>query len=134
MSNRKVLAALQKWSGFSQETVLQYLSFGSGPIIKISPMSGALGYYNATGNPAILNIRDYYVNILESTPSSYVRESLAFLLSVTVLHEFVHFGTHVNGISEGAYEFGAGFEKEAFNVILTTDNAGRVRLNFANYY
>lgn len=134
MSNHKVLSALEKWSGLSQKTIIDYLSFGQGPIIKIIPMTGSLGYFNGKENPAILNIRDYYVNILEATPSSYVRESMAFLLSVTVLHEFVHFGNYINGNSEGAYEFGTGFEIEAFNVIVSTDNAGKLSINFMKYY
>lgn len=115
MSNRKVLSALQKWTGFSQNEIIEHLSFGSGPIIKIVPMSGAYGYFNGSENPAILNIRQNYVDALEVAPFSYTRESLSFLLSVTVLHEFVHLGAHVNGIIKGAYEFVNNFEKEAFN-------------------
>lgn len=73
-------------------------------------------------------------NILEATPSLYVKESLAFLLSVTVLHEMVHFGAHINGISEGAYEFGDSFEKEAFNIVVNVDNLDRIFINFLKYY
>lgn len=134
MSNRKVLSALKKWSGFSEETVLEYLSFGKGPIIKVVPMTGAFGYFNGKENPAVLNIRDSYVDALEFAPFSFTRESLAFLLSVTVLHEFIHFGTHLNGVSEGAYDFGNVFEKEAFNIIVNTDNLNRVYINFAKYF
>jgi hypothetical protein len=53
---------------------------------------------------------------------------------MTVLHEFVHLGAHINGISEGAYKFGNNFEKEAFNIIVNTDNLNKVYINFAKYY
>lgn len=134
MSNKDVFAALKKWSGLSEDKILEYLSFGEGPIIKVGPMGRSLGNYNATINPAILNIKEYYVNILESTPSSFVKKPIAFLLAVTILHEFVHFGNHVNGISEGAYEFGTSFEKEAFNVVVNTNNLNDVFINFVNHF
>jgi hypothetical protein len=36
----------------------------------------------------------------------------------------------VNNISEGKYDFGLGFERDAFNVIVNDDNAGTVVINF----
>jgi hypothetical protein len=80
MNNRKVLFALQKWTGFSQNEIIEHLSFGNGPIIKIVPMIGAYGYFNGSENPAILNIRQNYVDALEVAPFSYTRESLSFIV------------------------------------------------------
>jgi hypothetical protein len=56
------------------------------------------------------------------------------MLSVTILHEYVHFATARNNISEGQYDFGNGFERDAFNVIVDDDNAGTVVIKFSKYF
>lgn len=134
MSNRKVMSAIKKWSGFSEQVIIDHLGFGEGPIIKVGGASGSLGYFRASENPAILNIRKYYADALEVAPLSFHKEALSFLLAVTVLHEYVHLGAHANGMSEGAYDFGENFEREAFNLVVNTDNVGKVFIDFREYF
>jgi hypothetical protein len=132
-SNPKVLNALQAYSGFSKQQILDYLQFGKGPVIKIEEMTGKYGFFGPYSK--VLNIRASYVRGLEQASYQSTQEATAFLLAVTILHEFVHFGTDSNKItSDGLYEFGSGFERDAFNVIINKDNAGKIVISFTKYF
>lgn len=133
-NNPKVMAALQTYSGFTKQQILNQLTFGQGPTIKVEEMSGRFGFYNRNNGNKTLHIRASYVRGLEQSGLQSTQEATAFLLAVTILHEFVHFGTTQNNISEGAYDFGLGFERDAFNVIVDDDNAGNVVIKFSSYF
>jgi hypothetical protein len=133
-NNPKVLAALQTYSGFSKQQILNHLTFGQGPIIKVEEMNGRFGFYNKNNGNKTLHIRASYVRGLEQAFLQSTQEATAFLLAVTILHEYVHLGTTQNNISEGVYDFGYGFERDAFNVIVDDDNAGSVVIKFSKYF
>jgi len=133
-SNPKVLSALQKYSGFSKQQILNHLTFGNGPTIKVEEMNNRFGFYNEYNGNKMLHIRASYVRGLEQSFLQSTQEATAFLLAVTILHEYVHLGTAANNISEGVYDFGYGFEKDAFNVIVDDDNAGTVVIKFSKYF
>jgi hypothetical protein len=133
-NNPKVLNALQKYSGFSKQQILNHLTFGQGPNIKVEEMNGRFGFYNKNNGNKTLHIRASYVRGLEQSHLQSTQEATAFLLAVTILHEYVHLGTTQNNISEGVYDFGYGFERDAFNVIVDDDNAGTVVLKFSKYF
>ncbi|PZX60927.1 hypothetical protein, partial [Hydrotalea sandarakina] len=132
--NPKVLNALQKWSGLSKQQILDKLTFGHGPTIKVEEMIGRFGFYNKKSSENILHIRASYVRGLEQSKLVSTKQATAFLLAVTILHEFVHYGTGLNNISEGQYDFGLRFERDAFNVIVDDDNAGNVVIKFSEYF
>ncbi|MBC7935951.1 MAG: hypothetical protein H7Y86_11430 [Rhizobacter sp.] len=50
------------------------------------------------------------------------------------MHEYIHYGTVHNNISEGSYEFGWGFEKDVFNIIGEDVNAIQTAIIFAQYF
>jgi hypothetical protein len=131
-NNPKVLNALQAYSGFTKQEILNKLTYGKGPTIKIADMTGKYGYYSPYSK--VLNIRASYIRGLEQSSLQSTQEATSFLLAVTVLHEFVHYGTAHNEISEGMYDFGLGFERDAFNVIVSKDNAGEVVMSFTKYF
>jgi Metallopeptidase toxin 3 len=133
-NNPKVLSALQTYSGFSKQQILNHLTFGQGPTIKVEEMTGRFGFYNKNNGNKTLHIRASYVRGLEQAYLQSTQEATAFLLAVTILHEYVHLGTTQNNISEGVYDFGYGFERDAFNVIIDDDNAGTVVLKFSQYF
>lgn len=133
-NNPKVLNALQAYSGFSKQIILNHLTFGQGPTIKVEEMSGRFGFYNKNNGNKTLHIRASYVRGLEQAYLQSTQEGTAFLLAVTILHEYVHLGTTQNNISEGVYDFGYGFERDAFNVIVDDDNAGTVVIKFSKYF
>lgn len=132
-NNPKVLKALQKWSGFTKQQILEKLVFkqGNGPIIKIKQLPGVYGHYNHKLSPGILEIDEAVVSGLEISFLQSTQEGTAFLLAATILHEFVHFGENSNGLTNtGQVEFGTEFEKMAFGVTITTANAVRVSILF----
>jgi Metallopeptidase toxin 3 len=130
----EVMAALQKWSGFSKQKILEKLTFGNGPKIKVEEMHGSVGWNNEKTSPGIIHVRASFVRGLESSYYQSTKQSTAFLLAVTILHEFVHYGRHHNKLSEGGYEWGWGFEQEAFNVIISDENASKYYLNISKYF
>lgn len=133
-NNPKVLNALQFYSGFTKQKILDYLTFGQGPKIKIEEMSGIFGYYNKEVSSNTLHLRASYVRGLEIAHLQSTQDATSFLLAVTILHEFVHLGTNQNNISEGGYDFGLGFERDAFNVIVDETNSSKIVVRFSKYF
>ena len=133
-NNPAVMSALQKYSGFSKQQILDNLTYGQGPTIKVEEMNGRFAFYNKNSGPSTLHIRASYVRGLEQAYLPSTQQATAFLLGVCILHEFIHYGTTKNNISEGGYDFGTGFERDAFNVIVDDDNAGNVVLRFRQYF
>jgi len=130
----EVMSALVKYSGFSKTQILNHLTFGQGPTIKIQEMNDRFGFYNKNTSASTLFISASYVRGLEQAFLERTKQGTAFLLAVTILHEFVHFGTASNNKSEGVYEFGIGFEKDAFHVVVNETNANKVVINFSKYF
>lgn len=133
-SNPKVITALQVYTGFTKQQILDHLTFGQGPLIKLEEMTGRFGYYNKRNGINTLHVRSSYVRGLEQSFLASTQSATAFLLAVTILHEYIHLGTSQNNKSEGIYDFGNGFERDAFNVIVDDNNAGIVIIKFSNYF
>ena len=130
--NPEVMNALQTWSGLSKQQIIDNLTYGQGLLIKIEDqnMDGRYAYYNKNSGVKVMHVRASYVRGLEMAILPSTKKATAFLLAVSVLHELVHYGTNLNHISEGIYDFGYGFEKDAFNIIVDDDNAGNVVVAF----
>lgn len=129
-NNPRVLLALQKYTGFSKQKIIDHLTFGKGPTLKVEDMVDRYAFYNKSKGESTLHIRASYVRGLEQAFLQSTREATSFLLAITILHEYVHFGTHSNGIIEGEYEFGDFFERELFGVTVQDDNAGTILIKF----
>ncbi len=134
VNNPSVLSALQMWSGLSKQYILNHLTYGQGAIIKIEEMAGRFGFYNRTNGVSTIHLSAGEVRDLETTQLASTKQALSFLLAVTILHEFCHYGTAASNKSEGVFEFGNLFEKKAFNVIVTDNNAGDVVIKFSKYF
>jgi len=133
-NNPKVLNALQTWSGFSKQQILNHLTYGQGPKIKVEEMTGRYAWYKKEPGNNTLKVRASYVRGLEVANLEKTKEGTAFLLAVSILHEYIHLGTNHNNISEGKYDFGLGFEMEAFNVIVEDNNANTIVIKFSQYF
>ena len=124
--NPKVLNALQKWSGFSKQEILEklILRLGSGPEILVSDAVGPnYGKYNHQIARGVLFIDPITVNnFQQAQQSSKEEDALAFMLSIIILHEFTHFGINSMGLlNTGRFKFvetGREFERMLFDVIL----------------
>mgnify|MGYP006356696685 FL=1 len=132
--NPEVLNALQAYSGFSKQQILEHLTYGQGPTIKVEEMGGRFGYYDKNNGINTLHVRASYVRGLEQSYFESTKKATAFLLAVTILHEYIHLGTTHNNKSEGVYDFGYGFEMDAFNVIVDDQNANNVVIKYSKYF
>ena len=81
-----------------------------------------------------MHVRASYVRGLEAAYLEKTKEGTAFLLAVSILHEFVHYGTFHNNISERVYDFGFDFERDSFNVIVDETNANEMVIKFSEYF
>ncbi|HWV73571.1 MAG TPA: hypothetical protein VN040_17740 [Pseudosphingobacterium sp.] len=126
-NDKKVMEALVKWSGFTEAEILSKIEFGKGPEIVIKDLgsSSKYGYFDAVENPNVVNINSSWVNGLEIANLTSTQEATAFLLGVTLLHEFVHQARAANNLDQHTYEYGLGFENIAFGVVINRNNAGK---------
>jgi hypothetical protein len=86
-SNQKIMQTLQKYTGLNNVQILEKLKFGQGPTVKINQLGNNYGYHNPLTNTVQIDID--YVNKLENSLGSQ-GEILNLMLSITLLHEFVH--------------------------------------------
>jgi len=126
-NNPNVLSALMKFSGLTQAQVLDNLTYGSGPLVVIGQPKDqngnpVIGQFNSS-DPNTLTIDGAFINQLEHTTSDSASAALEFWLSVTLMHEYVHYGDNLNG-NPFVGEAGTAFENQVFGVTITQDNAG----------
>lgn len=129
LNDKKILDALKLWSGFSQNEILEKLEFGEVPEIVVKDLTGKYGYFNKSENPNVINIDASWVRGLEFANLLSTRQATAFLLGVTVIHEFVHQARAQNNLDR-TYEYGVGFENSAFGLEITGDNAANYSYRF----
>ncbi|WP_079240309.1 hypothetical protein [Chryseobacterium indologenes] len=127
-NNPTTLNRLVQLTGLTEQQVLESLTFGQGPTIKLipnlmGPSGPNYGNFDHT-NPTNININLNFVLGLEQASLSTTRHATAFLLAVTVLHEFVHFGNYISGYDPNGNEMGNLFEISIYGIIVTHLNAG----------
>jgi hypothetical protein len=119
-SNPKVVAALTKYSGFSKNKIMELATNGSGPNIKLSSENWTIianGMFNAKISDNTIFLNEDNVSMFENRFSDYnAKNSLAFSLMVTILHETVHYGRFVKGMPDpdSTHDFGTKFEELGF--------------------
>lgn len=127
-NNPATLNRLVELSGLTEQQVLANLTFGQGPNIRLVPnLTGPSGPNYGNFNPAdptYINVNLDFVLGLEQSSLSSTRHATAFLLAVTILHEFIHFGNYVTGYDTQGNEMGNLFEISTYGIIITHYNAG----------
>lgn len=127
-NNPTTLNRLVQLTGLTESQVLGSLTFGQGPTIKLipnlmGPSGPNYGNFDHT-NPTYINVNLDFVLGLEQASLSTTRHATAFLLAVTVLHEFIHFGNYISGYDPNGNEMGNLFEISTYGIIVTHLNAG----------
>ncbi len=129
--------ALVKWSGFSPTKIRELLKFGKGPVLKIYDLRAIKGpnIYGHCLCPGVpetaVELEIAFVRGFEKANLKSTQQATAFLLAVTLLHEFVHWGAFSNGIKEvPPLEFGDQFEKQVFKVLINKKNASQYSYDF----
>lgn len=138
--NPKVQQALTQWSGFSISKIkeLLKLSTTAGPTLVIYDIQaqygqGTVGHCTCPGFPVSrLELDKSVVEEYQHTNSSAPEQALASFIAITTLHEFVHYGTAMNGVNErsAGMEFGREFEKQLFGTTMTRANASQFMYKF----
>ncbi|QXU43076.1 hypothetical protein [Pedobacter sp. D749] len=132
-SNPKIIAALVKYTGFTQTSVLNDLKFDKrGPIIYVTPKEQMKTYIPKTksynypygrcisddANKPFIFLNKEFIDLLEAANGANA-DALVILLATTILHEYVHWSDNNFGLSPSlAGEMGELFEKDAFGGVL----------------
>ncbi|WP_322974285.1 hypothetical protein [Pedobacter sp. PF22-3] len=118
-----ILKALSLTTGLTEKRIKELMQPGKGPkVIVINNLKDANGndvVGQFDNKNKILKIDNGYVNDLDiaNTPTKY--QALGLILTITTLHEFVHFGRDANNLpkrmagvvtGKGSYEAGWYFE------------------------
>ena len=119
-TNPKILKALEATTGFSKTKIMQLMQPGKGPKVRVvtdlrnSQGDKVIGNFNRDTNPNLLRIDAAYVNGLSSANNTLRIKELGFILLITTLHEFVHYGRATNDLSKFINQPGWG-DREAGN-------------------
>jgi hypothetical protein len=125
-----ILDCLKSYSHMTNQELFDALTFGKGPVIKISDINSnhigptRYGFFNAS-DPNTINLDSKIVTDYENGVG-LSEKSLSFFLALTILHETVHYGNTVAQFNEGISDFGDGFEICAYG--LNFDSPGDVNI------
>lgn len=128
--NQVIVNAIKKYTNLTTAQIQQHLQWGSGPTIEIvqldnfcnSCSNGTYGLFkNSTPNTLYIDI-DLVLDMENSTPNSNLANAFAFLVGVTILHEYVHFGDNIDGVDYPGEE-GELFETDVYGQSVTRSNA-----------
>ncbi|OBS12696.1 hypothetical protein ATE49_04230 [Elizabethkingia miricola] len=137
-NNSIILEKLIKISGLTKTQVLDRLTTGKGPSINVVPnlkdKNGNIVYGKFVyKDPNSIYMNETYISKLENASIDIDIEASTFLLAVTILHEFVHYGNNVTGsFPAGGKEAGKLFENEVYGVVITEENAADYIISFKN--
>jgi|GEM_PF-968455 len=130
-NNKKVMSALSKYGQFSDSQIKNALKWGQGPEINIKQLDHlkAFGAFDSGIKSNILNIDVDLVEALENAKGRD-RDYLLFLVAVTILHEYTHYGDDQDGIDYkgkiGEGEEGNAFEIEAYGKFISKPEAEKL--------
>ncbi|HFI4795700.1 TPA: hypothetical protein ACGQK4_001411 [Elizabethkingia anophelis] len=125
-NNPVVLKALVKNTGLTEAKIMEGLKWGKGPNIAFD-LFHKDKYGDYSDFSKTLTINTLYVNELEATNFPATEKTVSFLLAVTVLHEYTHYGDMLADGYKGDYEMGWGFEQDIlgrYGLFVNRSNAG----------
>jgi len=126
-NNSIIVNAIQTYTSLSELSIEENLSWGSGPTIRIEQLGNNIyGEFRKQNDPNSLYIDIDLVNSMENTnPGSESADSFIFLIGVTILHEFVHYGDYNYNGDTWNYpqEEGLLFEQDVYGQTVWLQNA-----------
>ena len=128
-NNPKVMGALMTYGQFSKQSIINDLKWGKGPKVNVTALNGAYGEFTPGIGSKELRLNEKYVKQLE-TATGADRDALLFLIAVTLLHKYTHYGDDQDGIdyigAVGNGEEGNAFELTAYGQIITGRTATQI--------
>lgn len=131
--NITIINAIKTYTNLTTEEVKSAFEYGKGPIIEIAQLdnfpncsicdSATLGHFNGAtdANKFYIDI-DLIMDLENTAPGSSLADAFAFLIGVTLLHEYVHLGDNLDGIDYDGEE-GLLFEQDVYGQSVWRDNA-----------
>ena len=108
-----ILQALAYYTGFTTQQVIDVMKPGVGPkvsIVNLPNVNGRTLYGKYDKATQTLQINAALVNGLDAVNSPNRYKALGLLLTITTLHEFVHYGRDINNMSKLVFQNGTGVE------------------------
>ena len=134
LANPKLLNCLKSYSHMSDAQLYNALQYGQGPTIVVKDINTnwngttRSGYFLASENPNIINLDVTFVQDYEKG-IGIDDASLSLFLSVTLLHELVHYGNNMNDFSEGPIDdYGTGWETCVYGMHIDDVRGARIYL------
>tara|TARA_R110002051_G_scaffold73135_2_gene132720 strand:- start:16990 stop:18435 length:1446 start_codon:yes stop_codon:yes gene_type:complete len=143
IDNTKVIDAINDLTDVPKETIKESLKWGKGPEVRIEQLHGdgdnaKLGSYRGHVVPELKNVLFLdidLVNSFENSTNTEFSDAMAFLIAVTILHEYTHLGDNLFGNNywgntwvESGFnnenEAGILFEEMVFDERVEISNAG----------
>jgi hypothetical protein len=119
MQNQNIIDALKKFTSLTEDQISSHLTWGKGPTLKIEEIPKTfygdkpIGKFRPRIDPNTILINKSDVEEFEKL-KGFTREAMWFLLAVTVLHEYVHYGDFKFDNIQAQTEVGLEFEYEIF--------------------
>ena len=127
--NQHIMKHLIKYSEQSEDQIKRDFEYGKGPYINVFKFEdNAYGYFDASESKSTLNLDSDYVNMLE-TSSNLNSEIALFIIEVTILHEYVHYGDAQDGIDLTGEE-GDQFEIATYGTIIDFNTATQLIIKY----
>ena len=102
--NPTIMNGLKKYGGYSDQEVLEALEFGKGPEIIIGNTDGALGMFIRDEQTKDKLFIDTFLMKRFQKSSGLDKEIYLLMISITILHEFVHRGDYIKNINRPGEE------------------------------
>ena len=132
LNNPAIMKALRIAGRFTNEQIKEMVKYGKGPTINVTQLEkGYYGLFNPGINSTTLNISEDIVNELEHAEGFDAVVSL-FLVGVTILHEFSHYGDDLAGNLERDREDGKVYEENAYGIVIDKSNVKDYLLDYYN--
>ncbi|WP_162501354.1 hypothetical protein [Methylobacterium crusticola] len=116
---KAIVAGFAKYGQIDRATLKRALTWGNEPHIVIKPLSGAIGLFNASVDPNVINIHTRIVQEFEDghglRKTKWNKD--VFLVGVTLLHELVHWADNLDGI-DFPDEEGEQFETDVYGMVI----------------
>lgn len=132
INNQFIINKLVEYSELTSQQIKSDLKWGKGPTIQIAQLDylgeDCYGVFRSS-IPNVLTIDVDFVELLENSTPGPQGDSMAFLLGVTILHEYVHLGDFVDDIDQPGEE-GLLFEQATYGETIWLNNAGDVLIKW----
>lgn len=112
----KIVNAIAKWGEIAKKDLAKVLTFGQGPMIKVTVLNGAVGEFSPGIKSNEVRIDKGMVTKFEASkwPGN---EDLILLVGATILHELCHWGDDQDGVDIPGEE-GEAFEMQTYGKVI----------------